>query len=327
MNIMTDRNSKNIAYPSQFGIFLGLTGAGLIIGTLITVAVWKVMTGQSIFSMEKDMFNPKYYNAIMVVQVVSTFLLFFAPAFFYAMICYKNANKFIGFNAHFNFKQVILVIGILLFTFPFSGALAELNKVLPIPLSWATKFKAMEAARELEEAALININSFSKYLISLVVIALLPALFEEVFFRAGMQNLFTRWFKGPWVAIILTSIIFSLVHLSYYGFLVRAALGVILGLIFYYGKSVWLNVLFHFLFNGLQVTALYKLGTSASAIDKKITDPDLSTSSWLLAGLVMLAIITWLFGVYKKTCELQLLKYPQDEETIVETDFERWTRS
>lgn len=325
---MTDRNSKNIGYLSQLGIFLGFTGAGLIAGTLITVLVWKLMTGQSILTIEKDMLNPKYYNAIMVVQIVSTLFLFFVPVYFYAKVCYRNAEKFLGFNLHFNTRQVALVAAILIITFPLSGALAELNKVLPIPLNWATKFKAMEAAREMQEAVLININSFSKYLLSLIIIAFFPALFEEIFFRAGMQNLLTRWFKGPWVAIILTSIIFSLVHLSYYGFLVRAGLGVILGLIFYYGKSVWLNVLFHFLFNGLQVTALYKLNTSASAINKKITDPNLTTTTWMLTGIAALAILTWLFSVYKKTSRLQLSKYhEQDEETVAETDFERWTRS
>ena len=324
----TDRNQKNIAYPSQFGIFLGFTGAGLIVGTLLTVLIWKFMTGQSILSMEKDMLNPQFYSAIMVVQFFSTLFLFFLPVYFFAMVCYYNPPKFLGFNLHFNMKQVVLVIAILLFTFPLSGALAELNKILPIPLSWATKFKAAEAAREIQEAALININSFPKYLLSLFMIALLPALFEETFFRAGMQNLLTRWFRGPWAAIIVTSIIFSLVHLSYYGFLVRVILGVILGLIYYYGKSIWLNVLFHFLFNGIQVTALYKLALSPSTLNKNIADPKFSTSSWMLMGVVTLALITWLFSVFQKTSEIQLVKYSSEEPGVEkESDFERWTRS
>lgn len=325
--MMTERNSKNIGYPSQLAIFVGFTIAGLIVGTLFTIGIWKLMTGQSIFSMEKDMLKPQYYNAIMIVQVVSTFFLFFAPAYFYAKVCYRNANTFLGINFHFNFKQVILVAGILIITFPLSGALAEINKVLPIPLSWATKFKAAEAARQIQEAALININSFSKYLISLVVIAFFPALFEEIFFRGGMQQLFTKWFKGPWAAIILTSLIFSLVHVSYYGFLVRAGLGVILGLIFYYGKSIWLNILFHFLFNGLQVTALYKLANSTSAINKNITDPNLSTAKWMVVGLIALILLIWLFKVFKRTSGLQLSRHPQEPEPVAETDFERWTRS
>jgi len=45
----------------------------------------------------------------------------------------------------------------------------------------------------------------------------------------------------------VTSIIFSIIHLSFYGFLVRFALGIVLGFIFYYSGSLWLSILFHFL--------------------------------------------------------------------------------
>ena len=257
MNMTRDHNSKNISYPSQLAILFGLTGGGLIIGSLASFAVWTMMTGQPFPTKAEDILQPQYYKVNMVLQAVSTFFIFFVPVHFFALICYRKPFAYMGFNFRFNFKQVLLVIGILILTFPLSGALATLNKILPISEYWAAKFKAMELAREAQEAALININSFSRFIISLVVIAFLPAVFEETFFRGGLQNLFTRWFKGPWVAILLTAVIFSLIHLSYYGFLVRFALGVVLGFIFYYSGSLWLNILLHFLFNGVQVTAMY----------------------------------------------------------------------
>src|SRR5205085_7435623 len=132
---------------------------------------------------------------------------------------------------------------------------------------------------EAQEAAFIQINSLPRYILSLFIIALLPAIFEETFFRGGLQNFLTRWFKSPWVAILLTSIIFSIIHLSYYGFFVRFALGVILGFIFYYSGSLWLSILFHLLFNGLQVTALYAFSQSGSA--KVIKDPEQNFPLWM----------------------------------------------
>ena len=262
--IITDRNSKNFSYLSQLGILIALIGAGMVIGSIVSVIIWIMMTGRPILAMADDMLKPQYYNAVMAIQVVSTFFLFFLPVYFLALICYRKPAKFIGFNTNINYKQVFIMLGILILTFPLSGALAELNKVIPIPTAWATKFKVMENSRAAQEAALININSFPRYIISLIVIGLLPGLFEEICFRAGIQNIFTRWFKGPWIAIIITSIVFSLVHISYYGFLVRFALGVILGLVFYYSDNIWLSALFHFLYNGLQVTALvciYHIGS------------------------------------------------------------------
>jgi membrane protease YdiL (CAAX protease family) len=315
--MQADRNSKNISYAAQFGILLGLIGAGLIIGTLISAGAWVMMTGHSVFAMEKDMLNPAYYNATMTLQVISTFFLFFVPIYFFALICYRKPAKFIGFNMHMNIRQVALLLAILLLTFPLSGALAELNKIIPIPVSWATKFKVMEDSRTAQEAALININSFPKYIISLLVIGLLPGLFEEVAFRAGIQNLLTRWFKGPILAIIFTAIFFSLVHISYYGFLVRFALGIILGLVFYYSGNIWLSVLFHFLYNGIQVTALY-FYTLAGTKNQK----DIEENFPLWAGFVALLLIIYLFFQFRKISLIQKEKINDDD--VPDDDFHNW---
>jgi membrane protease YdiL (CAAX protease family) len=306
LNDMVDANSKNIKYPSQLGILLGLTGAGLVISVILSLVIWLMMEGTAFPHTAEEILQPKYYNVNMVLQVVSTFFIFWIPAYFFALICYRKPGAYLGYNFQFNYRQVLLVFAILILTFPVSGALADLNKVLPIPQYWALKFKALEEAREAQEAALIQINTFPRYLISLLIIAFLPALFEETFFRGGMQNMLTRWFKGPWLAIILTSIIFSVIHMSYYGFIVRFGLGIILGLIFYYSGSLWLNILFHFLFNGIQVTVLYFI-TVTGIKDKKHVDPDFP--AWI--GVIALVLLIYLFMIYKRTSATERLKYAE----------------
>ena len=316
---INDRNSKGISLPAQFGILLGLVGAGLIIGGIISVVIWLAMTGKSFSIMETNMLKPEYYNPTMIFQGVSTFFMFFLPVYFTALISYRRPARFIGFNTNINYKQVLILLAILFLTFPLSGTLAELNKVIPIPIKWAAKFKTMEDSRAAGEAALININSFSKYIISLIMIGLLPGIFEEVCFRAGLQNILTRWFKGPWIAIIITSVIFSLVHVSYYGFLVRFALGVILGFIFYYSENIWLSILFHFLFNGLQVTALYVFTLSGTKDPK-----DIEENFPIWAGLVALVLIYYLFMQFKKISLLQKAKVTGDDLPDDDFDFNKW---
>ncbi len=315
--IITDKNQKNISYPAQFGILLGFIGAGLFIGAFISIAIWMMMTGRPFLSIQTDMLKPQYYNATMTIQVVSTFVMFVLPVYFVALISYRKPARFLGFTTNINYKQIALVLAILVLAFPLSGALAELNKIIPIPKSWADYFTAKEDARAAEEAALININSFSKYLISLIVIGLLPGLFEEICFRGGLQNILVRWFKGPWAAIIITSIIFSIVHVSYYGFLVRFALGVILGFIFYYSGSLWLSILCHFLFNDVQVTFMYMYNLHNVKDQKDIGD---SAPLWI--GAVCLMLIIYLFTQFKKVSILQKAKVIEDD--IPDDDFHNW---
>jgi uncharacterized protein len=318
--VTTDRNSKNISLPAQFGILLGLVGAGFILGGIILpIIIWVLMTGRPLLDIETDIFKPEYYNAAMAIQIVSTFFLFFLPVYFFALICYRKPAKFMGFNTYINYKQVFIILAILVLTFPLSGALAELNNLIPIPIKWATKFKAMEDSRAAEEAALININSFSKYIISLIIIGLLPGLFEEIGFRAGLQNILSRWFKGPWLAIIITSILFSLVHISYYGFLVRFALGVILGLVFYYSENIWLSAFFHFLYNGLQVTALYIYNLHGIKDQK-----DIEENFPLWVGVVALVLIIYLFIQFRKISLLRKAKVRDDDFPEDDFDFQKW---
>ncbi|MEO5650130.1 MAG: type II CAAX endopeptidase family protein [Ginsengibacter sp.] len=312
-----DKNSRNFTLPGQLGVFLGLIGGGVIMGALISAGIWLAMTGRPILSMESDMLNPQYYNAIMAMQGVSTLFMFFLPVYFFALICYRNPSQFIGFKMPFNRRQFLWMIGILVITFPLSGALAELTKILPIPKNWETKFKAMEASRAAQEAALININTFSKYIISLIVIGILPGIFEEVCFRGGLQNILTRWFKGPWAAILLTAFLFSIIHLSFYGFFVRFALGIILGLIFYYSGSLWLAIIFHFFYNGLQVTALYLTSSSGKDPSK-----DIEVNFPLWAGVIALAVIVYAFIKFREISLEQQNKFIYKDEDP--DDFHNW---
>lgn len=316
--MLQDRNSKNFSYPAQLGIFLGLTGIGLVLAVVLTAVLWLTLTHRPVLAMESDMANPAYYTAMMVIQGVTTFVLFFLPVIFFAMICYRNVARFTGSNTSINWKQVFWVVILLILVFPVGGALAELNKIVPIPKDWARYFQEKEASRKIMEAVFVNIDSFKKYLLSLFIIAILPAIFEEFFFRAGLQNILIRWFRNPAVAILVTSIIFSLVHMSYYGFLVRFALGVVLGLIFYYSSSIWLSVLLHFLFNGLQVTVMYAMKTS-----QHINTKDVEENFPLWSGAIALVLLVLVFIQFKKESvkvqEKFVYKEPEDPD-----DFHDW---
>ena len=88
-----DRNSKNFSYLTQLGILLGLVGAGMIIGSIVSVIVWLMLTGRPILSMTEDLLKPQYYNAVMTIQVVSTFFIFFAPVYIFCAYLLPKAGQ------------------------------------------------------------------------------------------------------------------------------------------------------------------------------------------------------------------------------------------
>ena len=161
-----------------------------------------------------------------------------------------------------------------------------------------------------------HIRTFSDYAISIVMIALLPALFEETFFRGGMQNLLTRFSHKPWIAILITSLIFSAIHLSYYGFLARVCLGIVLGLIYYYSQSLWLSIAAHFFNNAIAVTQMYVLIRQGKPVKEAMSE---TYPVWW--GIIGAIVLYALFVLFKKHSAQAIKKYTPPEDRALE---EKW---
>src|SRR6185437_12602132 len=95
-------------------------------------------------------------------------------------------------------------------------------------------------------------NSADLY-INLLVVAIIPAMFEEICFRGALQRIMIYLFKNHWAGIIVTGILFSAFHLQFQGFLPRMFLGILLGAAYWYSGSLWTAILAHAFFNGIQV--------------------------------------------------------------------------
>jgi uncharacterized protein len=314
---MYDVHSRSgVSYGSGFFILLGMIGLGLFFGSLLAGGVWVMMTGNSIFTMEKDMMNPQFSNAIKALQLVSTFFIFFIPAMVTAMIMSRKPFRFLGFNLYFSQKQAGITILIMLCSLPLVGALSEINKLIPIPHNWEVVFKKMEDSYAQQVKVLAEIRGWGEYFIALIIMGLAPAIFEETLFRGAMQNILQKVTNNPWISIGVTSIIFSAIHFSYYGFIPRVALGVILGLIFYYSGSIWLSILAHFFNNALVVSQIFYLTQKGKPIEDAMND---SSPVWW--GIPALLALVFLFRFFRKFALQDLKSKKPAEDTALE---EKW---
>lgn len=304
--------TKRFNYWGQLGVLLSLCGAGLIIGGL---ASFIPLLGKMDFfgksnpnGMLDKILVPENAGALRWSQAISTVFLFFLPAVLYARICHIKAFTHLGFAVDLEPKraaiktlllQIIVVIGIMMVSLPVVSMLQELTQMLPWSKAALLKFKLAEDAYNKQIAVIARMDNLGDYILSILIVALLPAVFEEILFRGAIQNLFSRWFKKPVWAIVVTAIIFSAIHGSYLGFLSRFALGFVLGWLFYRTGNIWLNIIGHFLNNAVAITALYFSGKPGQKIDlSKIED---HFPIWLaLVSLVLLVILLYYFDRVSK---------------------------
>ena len=74
------------------------------------------------------------------------------------------------------------------------------------------------------------------FIVNLLLIAITPAIGEELLFRGVIQGGLQKKLSNPHVAILIASILFSAFHMQFEGFLPRMVLGMVLGYSFYLSK-------------------------------------------------------------------------------------------
>ncbi|MFT3681887.1 MAG: CPBP family intramembrane metalloprotease [Ferruginibacter sp.] len=293
--------TSRYSYLGQFGILAAVGGAGLIIGAIASFIplIGKIdffsMKGGNTADLMNKLLVPENANALRWSQFLSTLFLFFAPPVVYAWICHKKPWLHLGFEpVKIDLKQVGIVILIMMACLPLVSAMQELTELYPWSKAMMAKFKEAEDAYSKQVMVMARMNDFTDYLIAVVIVALLPAVFEEVLFRGAIQNLLSRWFKLPVLAVIVTSIIFSAIHGSYLGFLSRFVLGFALGWMYYRTGNIWLNIIAHFVNNAVAVTALYLSHQPGQKIDpSKIEEP--LPIWWVAVSLVAIPLLLVLF--------------------------------
>lgn len=256
--MMYDNESKGISYTAGFFILIAFVLGGSIFAAMLAQPIWTNMTGKSFEEFVKGNFTADDATALKIIQAINSLGAFLLPTFVTAHMLNRRPLKLLGFeNRGMDIKQFGLVILLMGTGLLFSNSLSYFTQLIPLKASTKEYFDALESRYSGQVAMLITAKSIWGYLSALIVMALLPALGEEVLFRGGLQNFLTRSSKNPWMAIIIVSVIFSLMHSSFYGFFSRVALGIVLGAIYYYSGAIWWSIIAHFLYNAFLVTMLH----------------------------------------------------------------------
>lgn len=296
-------NQKPVVnYPSQFAFLMGLMGVFVLLTSFLIPFIGSLVLKVPFLRVMGELNRPENADLSRVLNTGASFLAFFMPAWVLARVMNRKPFTQLGFQTNISAKQVALVMALTVSSVVMSGALGQLNELIPLPASWYARAKAMEETYKTTMMAMATMKSPVDYLLALLVLAAAPALFEEVLFRGGFQQVFVGWTRHKWAGIFLTSILFSAIHFSYFGFLPRVALGIVLGLIFYHSKNIWLSILLHFLNNALVVTQLYVASQKGKPIDKTM---DETVPLWW--GIFALLLLVVLFRSFSKESERVLV--------------------
>lgn len=231
---------------------------------------------------------------VKIMQLIQSVGMFIVPPVVLAFLWSNNIFSYLKLSAPPRLTTALYSVVFMIAAIPFINLLSWLNQqiVLPAGLSaieeWMKLYENQIAAIT---EKMLNVHTTGAFIFNLILIAVLPALGEELFFRGTLQKIIgERW--NIKVAIWITAIIFSIIHLQFYGFFPRMLLGAFFGYLLLWSGNLWYPVLAHFINNAVAVI-FYFLKYNG------IMMPDIDTigtgnTLWIgiVSGLICCVIIT-----------------------------------
>jgi membrane protease YdiL (CAAX protease family) len=215
----------------------------------------------------------------------------------------RHVFKRLGLTTSPPFILIALALTGVLLAQAFIQFLVQINQSIPLPDALKSLLE-VEKKEELLMDSLLGGNSWIMFLANALVLALIPAIGEELFFRGVLLGELLKSKINPAVAIIFTGLVFSLFHGEFSNILAIWALGSFLGYLYYVSGSLWLSVLAHFTNNFLFVLLKYLYNTGH--ISKELADADMPLYATLVSS-VLFALCLFALNKWRKPVDFALI--------------------
>lgn len=253
-SFLSDKPLKQLLAFLLIMLFSALIFTGL--GTLLAYFIW----GDMGFGAGIDYQNENSIKALKLIQAMSHIGIFSIPPLLFVMLLKKPLGAYFNLNTSVNTQKILMAIALFIMLLPIVSLSAVWNADMQLP-SWLSGLenwmKNTEENTKILTESMLKTQSLTTLGVNLFVIAILPAIGEELLFRGLLMRSFSRIFKNIHLNIFIVSLIFSGFHMQFYGFLPRFLLGMFLGYTYYWTSNLWVPILIHFINNAMTVIIYY----------------------------------------------------------------------
>lgn len=279
----------------------------IIIGSFLIVYLIGLLVALVVFNISMsditDILSARDQQSLQLLkyfQLILSIGLFLVPPLIFHYLFRTESRNYLKTNIVPSGLSFLIAVFAMLVAVPMINLLAELNSYLDLPQS----FEAIETwmkERETEAGDLtqrfLKVNTFSGFLFNLLLIAIIPAIGEELLFRGVIQQIFTEWTKNAHIGVILAAVLFSAFHFQFYGFLPRMLMGIYFGYLVLWSGSIWLAVAAHFINNASAVLLYYFYGEEI--VTEEIDTFGTSQESIIFAMISAIFFSALLIALYK----------------------------
>ncbi len=195
-----------------------------------------------------------------VVTGVLSIMMYMVTSLVFAYLTHPDPKFYLGIRKPGKAIQPLLAVLAMLGAIPVLEGIQTLVSMLP----FSADAKAAQDASKGMTNAFLNIATFPDFIRTFIVMAIVPGIGEELFFRSILMRFAARTSRSILFAIVFSAVIFAAAHTNLFGMLSIFLAGSLLAVIYYYTGSILCSMLAHISFNGTQVVLSYLAHTSAS---------------------------------------------------------------
>ncbi len=265
-----------------------LIGSGILYGLCALKGV-DFMSISDFLTDSSSSGDRNFLRSVIATNHVFTFVL---PSLVFIYFYKKNKWKAYPLLNKLPSKSNLLIGAVLIVL---AMPLAQYSYIIFKDASWLPEW-----ARSIEDDTnelimnLLSNKSIPELLFNLLVIAVIPAIGEELIFRGIIQKNIEQATRNPHVAIWLAAILFSAIHMQFEGFVSRMLLGAILGYLFYFSRNIWVPIFAHFVNNGFQVIGSFFIEDLALSMEDEN-----AIAATLPAAIVSIVLVGLLMNFMK----------------------------
>lgn len=271
------------------GFLIIFLGGVLLAGPLFHVNLLKDI------NILNDLDNPEILPVLKFLQILQSVGLFILPPLLAAWFFGNSISGYLRINKRPSGLLFLMTLLLMFFSLPLINWLVSLNGMMQLPSSLKVVEQWMRSAEDQASemtVIFLKADTLSIFALNFFMIAIIPAIGEELLFRGVLQRIFAEWFKNIHVAIFFSAFLFGAIHMQFYGIIPRMALGVLFGYLFYWSGSLWVPVFAHFINNASAVIASYL--SQRSVISTNYEDFGSTDNLFLISGsIIFTAIILW----------------------------------
>jgi membrane protease YdiL (CAAX protease family) len=236
--------------------FRRLSPVAFVILTLLSVFVlYQIVAGGILLVLVGGDITTDTVGIVRWSTVIGQLLFLLVPSLILTYLRYGKIAAPLRFRQIDMLQLVVVLAGVLALQQVLQGYMF-MQEAIPLPAALERILLPIKQMMEAMLRILLTVNSTGEFLLVLVMVAVVPAVSEEILFRGLVQGDLERAIGG-WKSAVVAGMVFGVYHLNPFNVVPIVVIGIAFGLIVYRSGNILLAMAAHFLNNAIAVLAVW----------------------------------------------------------------------